>query len=32
VELDGSMVPIVEYGQVSAEEKAAGRKRKRTCF
>jgi len=32
VELDGSMVPVVEYGQVDAEQKAAGIKRKRSCF
>lgn len=30
-ELDGSMVPIVEYGEPSAERKAAGSKRERAC-
>jgi hypothetical protein len=32
VQIDGSMVPIVEYGEASAEQKAEGMKRKRECF
>lgn len=32
VELDGSMVPIVEYGEPSGEQKASGTKRSRSCF
>lgn len=32
VESDGSMVPVVEYSPLDAEQKAAGMKRKRSCF
>ena len=32
VQIDGSMVPIVEYGKLSEEKKATGKKRDRNCF
>jgi hypothetical protein len=32
VEIDGSMVPIVKYGNVSEEQKRSGEKRDRNCF
>lgn len=32
VEIDGSMVPIVEYGEASEKQKKSGLKRDRNCF
>ena len=32
VEIDGSMVPVVEYGELGGEQKASGLKRNRNCF
>lgn len=32
VEIDGSMVPIVEYGEAGGEQKEQGLKRNRQCF
>ena len=32
VEIDGSMVPIVEYGEASEEQKQADKKHDRSCF
>lgn len=32
VEIDGSMVPIVEYGEASEKQKKSGLKRDRSCF
>ena len=32
VELDGSMVPVVEYGDLDKQQKASGLKRNRNCF
>ena len=32
VEIDGSMVPIVEYGEASEEQKLTGKKHDRKCF
>jgi hypothetical protein len=32
VQIDGSMVPTVEYGEASVEQKAKGMKRKRECL